>query len=487
MTDSPIKFLLLSGMLLASAPTGSQNQESSAALPTDEQLTGVQQDLDGALPDSDRLAEQALENPRIVVTENLKELPRVKVVDSGEADSTAKTVDLALEELQHLEQELEIDKAADKVSSALLDGSDKLMDFSRRPLTYIQDHVPFLTQRDIIFFGRLELDYANYSSGVLSDDSGLDVRRFRLGLAGQVQFWPDWNYKVELDLTDTENTISDAYISWHAADWGTLRIGNQKVAHSMSGRTSSVSISFLERPLPTLAFTLQHRIGLGYDFNRKRWGGAITLFGEDPNKDVGSYGYSALLYFNPSRSSTHVLHLGGSVMQLYSDDDAQLRAQPESHKTNTRLADTGVFPDVDSSTSFGLELAAAKDSLTFRSEFYGAHWDRSEASDNRFKGWYAEASWFLTGEKSHYREGKFIRPNILSDRGAWEVAARFSALDLNDDDVQGGKEENITLGLNWYSRIHWRFMGNVIKVHAHDGRYDDEDPWIVQVRAQYYF
>ena len=87
------------------------------------------------MPESDRLAEQALENPRIVVTENLKELPRVKVVDSGEADSTAKAVDPALEELQQLEQELNIDSKADKIGSALLDGSDKLMDSSRRETT----------------------------------------------------------------------------------------------------------------------------------------------------------------------------------------------------------------------------------------------------------------------------------------------------------------------------------------------------------------
>ena len=243
----------------------------------------------------------------------------------------------------------------------------------------------------------------------------------------------------------------------------------------------------MERPLPILAFELEHRLGLGYDFNRYHWGGNIALFGVDPNKDVGSYGFSSRLYFNPTRSGTHVLHVGGSLLRLYSDGDAQLQARPESHNTNTRLVDTGVFPDVDISSAFGLELAAARDSFTFKSEFGGGFWDRSEASDNRFKGWYAEGSWFLTGEKSHYREGKFIRPNILSERGAWEVAARFSTLDLNDDDVAGGKEENITLGLNWYSQVHWRFMGNLIKVNAHDGPYGDQDPWILQVRAQYYF
>jgi len=490
MTDFSLKTLLLFGTLLASEPlaTYAQSQADTTASSTAEQLTGVQQDLGDAMPESDRLTEQALENPRIIVHENLKELPSVEVVGSSEANNvTVEASDPGSEELQPREQEPNTDNTADKIGGALLGDSNKLMDLSRLPLTYVQDHVPFLTKRKIIFFGRLELDYANYSSGVLSGDSGFDVRRFRLGLAGRLKAWPDWNYKVELDLTDTENTISDAYISWHSRDWGTLRLGNQKVAHSMSGATSSISIPFMERPLPTLAFTLQHRLGLGYNFTRDRWGGNITLFGEDPNEDVGSYGYSTRLYFNPSRSKTHVLHVGGSLMQLYSDDDARLRARPESHKTDTRLVDTGVYPDVDLSSSFGLEMAAAKDSFTFRSEFYGAFWDRSEATDNKFKGWFAEGSWFLTGEKSHYREGKFVRPNILRESGGWEIAARFSALDLNDDDVQGGKEENLTVGLNWYSQVHWRFMSNLIKVNAHDGPNDDQDPWILQVRAQYYF
>ena len=465
MTDAPYKILLL---LLASALSASYARSQDVSQPV----------MEEAKPESKRLTEQNLENPRIVVPENLKEFPHLKVVETGEA---------GLEALQQLEQELNINEAADKVGSTLLGGSDKLMGLSRLPLTYIQEYVPFLTKRNIIFFGRLELDYTNYSSGVLADDSGLNLRRFRVGLAGQVKAWQDWSYKVELDLTDSENTLSDAFISWHSEDWGVVRIGNQKVAHSLSGSTSSVSIPFLERPLPTLAFTLQHRLGLGYDFDFDRWGGNITLFGEDPNDDVGSHGFSTRLYFNPSRSNTHVLHVGGSIMRLSSDGDAQLRARPESHKTNTRLVDTGVYPDVDTSSALGLELAAAKDSFTFRSEFYGAYWNRSEANDNRFKGWYAEGSWFLTGEKSHYREGKFIRPNIQSEKGAWEVAARFSTLDLNDDDVRGGKEQNITLGLNWYSQVHWRFMANLIKVHASDGAYDGQDPWILQVRAQYYF
>ena len=43
-----------------------------------------------------------------------------------------------------------------------------------------------------------------------------------------------------------------------------------------------------------------------------------------------------------------------------------------------------------------------------------------------------------------------------------------------------------SFGVNWYSRAHWRFMANLIKVRS-DGPNGKQNPWIAQVRAQYYF
>jgi len=301
-----------------------------------------------------------------------------------------------------------------------------------------------------------------------------------------VVFWPGWNYKLGVDLTDSTNTLSDAYLSYYSSRWGTFRIGNQKVAQTLSGQTSSLSIPFMERPLPVLAFTLSRRLGLGYDVHLKRLGAHVTVFGKDPNEDIGSHGYAARFYYNPARSRAHVLHIGASFMQLSTDQDAQFRAQPESKKTDIRLVDTGVFPDVGTGSALGLELAGAKGPVTFRSEFYRADWSRDDDSNPQFSGWYAEASWFLTGEHANYRDGKFIRPVIAGERGAWEVAVRFSTLDLNDLDVEGGTEDNLSFGVNWYSQTHWRFMGNLIKVKS-DGPYGEQNPWIVQFRAQYYF
>jgi hypothetical protein len=170
--------------------------------------------------------QQALENPRIVVPENLGEAPQVDVLTPEEAadrnpgdGGIQPTSDETQTDRNQLEQELDIE-SAEFSDQPVLDKTNRLMDVSRLPLTYIQDHVPFLTKRKIIFFGRLELDYAHYSSGILEDDSGFKIRRFRVGLAGNLHLWRGVNYKLELDLTDGDNTLSDAYLLWHSGKWG---------------------------------------------------------------------------------------------------------------------------------------------------------------------------------------------------------------------------------------------------------------------------
>jgi phosphate-selective porin OprO/OprP len=386
---------------------------------------------------------------------------------------------------EQLEQELDIEN--DDSGTVVLDQTDKLLEVSRAPLTFIQENLPFLTKREIVFFGRLEVDYSHYSSGILEDDSGFIMRRFRLGLAGHVRIWPGWSYKLEVDLTDSENNLTDVYLSWRSNKWGTFRIGNQKVAQTLSGQTSSLSIPFMERPLPILAFTLQRRLGVGWDTHLKRLGANITVFSMDPNQQVGSEGWAARGYLIPVRAGSRVMHVGASYLQISTDGDAQFSARPESHTTDILLVDTGVWANVTTGGALGLELAGSAGPVVIRSEFYRASWKQSAAEDPHFKGWYAEASWFLTGEKAKYRDGKFIRPDVLGDRGAWELAVRFSSIDLNDQEIQGGTQRNFSFGVNWYARTHWRFMGNLIKARARGGPYGDQNPWIIQFRAQYYF
>ena len=429
------------------------------------------------------------ENLHLIMQEGLSESSQLVPVSEEDIDSAGEKEQIRDGAEPGAEEEAKDtatpDPEARPVEKAFTN-TGKLVDLSRRPFIFLEQKVPFFAKRNIIFFGRLEVDAVNYASGVLSDDSGVAIRRFRLGLAGSVRFWESWNYKLELDLTDSESTLSDAYLAYRTQRFGTIRIGNQKVAQTLSGQTSSVSIPFMERPLPVLAFTLQRRLGIGWNTHLRKLGVNITVFYKDPNENIGSLGYAARFYFNPVRFRGDVVHIGASFMHLDLENDGRFRARPESNKTNIRLVDTGVRTNVKSANAFGLELAGALGPLTIRSELYSAGWSREFQEDTRFNGWYIDGSWFLTGETANYRDGKFIRPVIKGARGAWEIALRLSSVNLNDKDVQGGTENNFSMGLNWYSRTHWRFMGNLIKVRS-EGPQGKQDPWIVQFRGQYFF
>ncbi len=58
------------------------------------------------------------------------------------------------------------------------------------------------------------------------------------------------------------------------------------------------------------------------------------------------------------------------------------------------------------------------------------------------------------------------------------IAARYSYLDLSDQNIRGGTENNTTLGINWHLYSNFRIMANW--VHAHLNGVGDED--IAQMR-----
>ena len=60
-----------------------------------------------------------------------------------------------------------------------------------------------------------------------------------------------------------------------------------------------------------------------------------------------------------------------------------------------------------------------------------------------------------------------------------------SELDLTDGDIDGGRERDATLGVNWYMNRWLKLMGNVVKVLDVDGGpFDGVEPTIYQMRFQ---
>lgn len=168
------------------------------------------------------------------------------------------------------------------------------------------------------------------------------------------------------------------------------------------------------------------------------------------------------------------------------------------------LANTGAL-DANHVSQWGVETAGNWKSLYGQAGYYGFEVDRSgvayatttgtqivQPKADHFSGWYVQGTWLLTGEEHLYNvgTGAFTPPLVTAplnfEKGSWgafELAARYSDLDLNDhvndaanvtianaagspagthsydfyNTVRGGDQRIFTLGLNWYPNNVIRF------------------------------
>jgi phosphate-selective porin OprO/OprP len=341
-----------------------------------------------------------------------------------------------------------------------------------------------LLGQNYIFFGRGGLEYAAYSGDVPSSENGWDLRRLRFGIAGFTPFFDRVSYKLELDLTDGTNSLSDLYLQWDSLKRGSIRVGNQRVSQNLSAMTSSLSQLFMERPLPVTAFSLRRRLAVSHDVERGRWGTHGMLFGRDPNNDAGKYGWAFRLFAKPIFGPKHVGHLGFSLVSEKMDREARYLTRPESNVTDFRLVDTGLYNDVQYQHTAGLELAGEVDSYSLRLEVFRSRWERDAGRRNTFNGAYLEAGHFLTGQNFSYKKGKFVRPQLEPGAHAWEIGLRASWVDLNDRDIHGGEQMNFGAALNYYRRPNLRFMLNLLRFRT-DSVAGDDRGWILQGRVQF--
>jgi len=298
----------------------------------------------------------------------------------------------------------------------------------------------------------------------------------------------EWGYKVQVDYSDDALAIKDAYIKY--LPWG-VTVGNFKQPIGLEELTSSKYTTFMERSLPAV-FATSHRIGVGVNKGGKNWSLAGSVYGGDSEDDEDGqegYGFGARGTFAPIAEKTRAVHLGVAIAReepIDDGDDVRFRQRPEFHAASTRLVDTGTITNVDNIQKYGVEAAAVMGPFSLQGEYLKANVNRDSGfEDYDFDGAYVSASYFLTGESRPYsaKKGKFGRVKPKAKSGAWELGLRYSTLDLDDGAINGGEEDNWTVGLNWYVNPHVRIMANYIDVDVERAGVND-DPNIFAVRTQ---
>ncbi|WP_158543433.1 OprO/OprP family phosphate-selective porin [Dyella solisilvae] len=355
------------------------------------------------------------------------------------------------------------------------------------PLTHIQIH------------GYVMVDAAAYSSRGLGDTQ-FSLRRADINF--QRQLWRDWLFYADTQLVDGRLELKDIYLRKQTPYFGVVTIGNQQEPFGLEQYGSFRNTTFLERAT-TSALAPSRSIGItSSDFHGPWiWSyGFFTAGGKDEGRQQRGLALTGrLAYMLQTERGPYHLAINYSTRRYGPDNDQRFDSAPEvALNSGDHFLDTGNITGSNRVQRYGLEAAHVSGPFSWQSEYMEAHLQRDNGLPTlRFQGWYAFASWMLTGESRNYRESNATFGQVVPQvawnghgGGALELAVRLSRTNLNDHDVRGGQETNLTLGVNWYLDKSLRLSANV--VHAVDlskpgNPYDGKHPSALVGRLQYQF
>lgn len=368
----------------------------------------------------------------------------------------------------------------------------KLVEELKKKGVLTEDYYPEVKLR-----GRFHMDAGWHDEDVTKFGDGFNNRRTRMGIQGKLT--PEWSFLIEYDFAENGSVANDVMMS-RKLFGGSLNIGQFKVPMGLDELTSSNSSLFIERASNSNTIVDSRRIGVGYDYHAGQFGVQSMIYGRSiGGKQDGDMpmGVGARIYVNPIADGNMLIHLGGSVAYENRQDynSLRFRDRPEARAdANIRLIDTGAIDNVDDTLKAGAELALIFGPFSVEAEYLMVDVSREAGDEPTFDGYHVQASYVVTGETRGYRNGVFRGVSPKNNPwGAVEVAARYSSIDLNDDGFDGsGKQENITLGVNYYVSSNIRFMANYIMVDVTDRDPSkiaggEDSPNIFLLRAQYNF
>ncbi len=345
------------------------------------------------------------------------------------------------------------------------------------------------------FGGRIQADYtfvdADSALESRTEGDGFEFRRTRLFFSGTI--YERISFKAQYDFAGGDADFKDVWIGLNQ-DWGVLRFGHFKEPFGLEEQTSSKYLAFLERSLNN-AFSPGRSSGVGAHGGNDtiNWGfGAFydaNDFGISSSED--NVNVTGRVAFRPlyEDKGKRMVHLGLAVTQKDRASSIRFRARPEAHFTG-RFVDTGTFA-ADDAVVYNLELAGVFNSFWFASEYTQTEVSTPGGADPSFDGGYIQFGYYFGGNYRRYKAsaGSFDRQKPSENwgkdggKGAWEIAARYSTIDLTDSRIRGGELDDWTIGVNWYLNPATRLMINW--VHADEETLGEADFALVRWQVDF--
>ena len=355
------------------------------------------------------------------------------------------------------------------------------------------------------------------------EQDGTGFRSARIRLNGT--WYTNIAYQAEYDFAGENGqdtpAFYDTYVQFNNIPYigenaGSIRVGHFREPFSLEELTSQPARLFLERSLASVFYPsrnarVQWSDALLGPEKQERLTYAVGVFkttdnwpsSNDGDEDQG-YNITARVTGVPwlRYNGQQLIHLGAGYSHK-NPDGATLgwNVRPETRLTAFRYVNadaSGAVPPpapfrltsarADDVDLYNLEAALLYGPLLLQGEYTWADVDTTFDGNRNFDGYYIQAAYVLTGENRIYnfQNARFERPKPKKNAiwwgeegrgwGAWELAARYSSVDLNDGGVRGGEQDSITAGINWFmnpsTKISLNYIWNDVENDLYDGNFD---------------
>ncbi len=322
--------------------------------------------------------------------------------------------------------------------------------------------------------GHIFIDGLPLSPDGLQIGKAAELRRARISFGRQLPL--RWEVLGSAELASGRVELRDLFVRRGFASLGTFTIGNQSEPMGLDELTSALSQPFLEPSLPT-ALVPRRNFGVMLANRNGDLHYQAGVFGsgteQEGRRDLGS-AITARLTHRRLLADGEVRHLGVALSSRNVNGREQFRSVPEIGIGQEFSVDTGGIDDTSRTLRAGAEYLATFSRVALQSEVLLVRVERDAATDLQFEGAYVQAAWTVWGDGARYDDGNAVlvrapvadavRRGEVFGRGNLAVSARLSSLDLSDDDIDGGRQVNLTLGATWDIGPRTRIAGNIVRV-----------------------
>ena len=318
-----------------------------------------------------------------------------------------------------------------------------------------------------------------------------NLRTFDIG--SKVEFSPVTTFHWELNFSNGV-ALNPTFVSYEGISKNhILSYGYIPSPFCLENENSSKYLPFMERAMPVSAFSpclgagaMYHYWNPGFVLKASLTQPPYGMFADrtlDRERGNDRLGGTTRLIWVPMNTDHQVFHLGGSfsfqdISFDQSDDSGKLKpslkftSTPELRSRRTENYVTALIFNADRYYVGNAEIAGKWGPAQFEAEYFQTLVKRRDQANPKiptdnltFTGWYAQANYFLTGESRDYKikDAKFAGVDPIRACGAWQIAARYSTLNLDNQDILGGKEDNVSVALSWYASKQIRWIANYLQ------------------------